>query len=315
MSLRPPPLRASDNPPTYRIVTRVYRNSLRPVVIVLGCVVAIWALIWAIPSFQDINDDREHGQPKFAIFDIVFGSVYTFACVCAVFGVIAATMQRLPLIRIYAWLSTVISVVVVGAAFMRVIIHFVHKDGLLRECEAVAQGEGVEFRFGIWGPRVRDNLSPEEARIFCDRAWNRDSLNEILFLIFEIIFSIFFTMVSFAYYHQVRDPTSPANLSRTPVTVAPVYPDHYNRPYDAGPGYAPQYAPYPPYNAGPQPLQANFAPPPGPPPTDMGYGVGVGATKDREMRDDDSEVTKFEDPFADFDGPSKPKQPGTPPAH
>ena len=116
-------------------------------------------------------------------------------------------------------------------------------------------------------------------------------------------------MIAFAYYHQVLDPTSAANVQRTPAVPLGAHPDHYNRPYDAGPGYAPQYAPYPPYNAGPQPPQANFAPPPGPPPTDMGYGVGVGATKDREMRDDDSEVTKFEDPFADFDGPSKPKQP------
>lgn len=115
-------------------------------------------------------------------------------------------------------------------------------------------------------------------------------------------------MIAFAYYHQARDPTSAANVSRTPAVVAATYPEHYNRPYDSGPGYAPQYAPY---NAEP-----TYAPPPGPPPADVGYGVGMGA-KDREWKDNDSEMTKFEDPFADFDGPSKPKShdAGTPPAH
>ncbi|KAI0767337.1 hypothetical protein C8Q74DRAFT_1279762 [Fomes fomentarius] len=307
MSTRPPPLRTSDRPPTYRIVTRVYRNSLRPVVIVIGSIVAIWSLIW-IPSFQDINEDKENGQPKFAIFDIVFGTIYTAACAIEVFGVIAATTQRVPLIRMYAILSTVAAVAVVAAGFMRVVIHFVYKDGLLDECEKVVQGDGVEFRFGIWGPRVRDQLTRDEAIRFCNNAWNRDSLNEIVFLIFEILFSIFFTMIAFAYYHQARDPTSAANVSRTPAVVAATYPEHYNRPYDSGPGYAPQYAPY---NAEP-----TYAPPPGPPPADVGYGVGMG-TKDREWKDNDSEMTKFEDPFADFDGPSKPKShdAGTPPAH
>ena len=150
----------------------------------------------------------------------------------------------------------VAAVGVVGAAFLRVVIHFVYKvsetgppharvvhrkcdwlsenplllqNGLIAECEQVAQGEGVTFvsspycsqrpsdkilnpmqRFGIWGPRVSDRLTPAEAQTckfmctsisphlvvdltasasphaVCNNAWNRDSLDEILFLIFEI---------------------------------------------------------------------------------------------------------------------------------
>ncbi|KAI0752870.1 hypothetical protein C8Q80DRAFT_481172 [Daedaleopsis nitida] len=244
MSTRPPPLRGApgDRPMTYRMVTRVYSNSLRPVVIVIGSIIAIWSLIWAIPSFQDINDEKENGQPKLAIFDIVLGTIYAAACAIEIFGVIAAATQRLALVRIYAILSIFTSVAVVAAGFIRVILHFVFKDGLLEECQKVAQGDGVEFRFGIWGPKVRDHLTPDEAEVFCKNAWNRDSLNEIVFLIFEIVFAIFFTVIAFAYYHQVRDPTSVVNVQRTPVPA--------------------------------------YAPPPGPPPADMGYGVGMGA-KDR----------------------------------
>ena len=180
----------------------------------------------------------------------------------------------------------------------------------------------------------------------CNNAWNRDSLDEILFLIFEIrtsgpfspsyvstrsrcsrmhaVVAIFFTMIAWAYYHQVLDPTSAANVSRTPANPLQgppnQYPDHYNPPYDAEGGFG--------YNAPWQQQPApQYAPPPGPPPshTEMGYGVGMGlgsdvkdakgSTTTRGERDlgvrgdDESETTKFEDPFADFDGPSKPKSP------
>ena len=174
----------------------------------------------------------------------------------------------------------------------------------------------------------------------CNNAWNRDSLDEILFLIFEIrtsgpfspsyvstrsrcsrmhaVVAIFFTMIAWAYYHQVLDPTSAANVSRAPTNFASgapgpySYPDHYNRPYDTEAG-AYNNAPYAPYPSYDQP-QPQYAPPPGPPPshTEMGYGVGMGAKERSVKGDNESDMTKFEDPFADFDGPSKPK---TPPVH
>lgn len=127
------------------------------------------------------------------------------------------------------------------------------------------------------------------------------------------VFSIFFTMIAFAYYHQALDPTSAANVQRAPAPALGEHPDHYNRPYDA-----PPYPPYgaPPYGAPPYgapPAQPQYAPPPGPPPSDMGYGVGMGIGvggephKERDLKDDAaSETTKFDDPFADFDAaPSK----------
>ncbi|KAI0649886.1 hypothetical protein C8Q79DRAFT_900821 [Trametes meyenii] len=270
------------------MVTRVYNNSLRPVVI--------------IPNFQDIGEDKDHGQPKFAVFDIVLGTIYAAACAIEVVGVIAAATQRLPLVRLYAMLSIVGSLAVVAAGFMRVVIHFVYKNGLIDECKQIAQGQGIEIRFGIWFHHFKEKLTPEEAQNFCSNAWNRDSLSEILWLIFEILFSIFFTMIAFAYYQQVLDPTSAANVSRTPAPAGAGYPDHYNRPYDADP-YAPSYAPYDPAGAAPA-YQPAYAPPPGPPPSNVGYGDA----KERELRDDESERTKFEDPFADFDGPSLPKK-------
>ncbi|KAI8989088.1 hypothetical protein BD414DRAFT_439598 [Trametes punicea] len=314
MSAGPAPLRG-DRPPAYRMVTRVYKSSLRPVVIVLGTVAAIWSLIWWISSFQNISVDRDNGQPKLAVFDIVLGIIYISACAMDVFGVIAAATQRLALVRLYTFISVVASLAIIAAGFLQVVLHFVFKSGLIAECEQIAQGQGVEVRFGIWSHRFREKLTPQEASTFCNDAWNRDSLNEIVYLIFEIIFSVFFTFIAFAYYQQVLDPTSAANQSRAPAAAGDGFPYHYNRPYEAEP-LAPPYEPYdaPEY-------QPRYAPPSGPPPAGTGYGVGMGmdsgASEDKdkkmEMHDDEeSETTKFGDPFADFDAPSmSKKQPGS----
>nr|VWP02409.1 MDR efflux pump ABC3 [Ganoderma boninense] len=340
MSTRPAPLRPSDRPPSYRLVTRVYGNSLRPIVILQAFLqfgvlsseflfsshyassahyATLRTFFSAIPAFQDISEDKDHGQPKFATFDIVLGVIYIVSCAIEAFGVLAATTQRVVLVRAYAFLSLVAAVAIVAAAFLRVVIHFVYKNGLISECEQVVQGQGITFRFGIWGPRVSEQLDAADAAVFCNNAWNRDSLDEILFLIFQIIFAIFFTMIAFAYYHQVLDPTSAANVSRTPANplrgdLAGQYPDHYNRPYDAENAYvAPPWQ----QNVGAQP---QYAPPPGPPPTqsDMGYGVGVGIGREDKDKsdvkgDNESDVTKFDDPFADFDAPSGKSK--SPPPH
>ncbi|OBZ76753.1 hypothetical protein A0H81_03345 [Grifola frondosa] len=295
MSSRPPPLRASDQPPAYRMVNRVYGNSLRPIVIVIGCVTAIWTLVWAIPNFQDISPDKDLGYPKLATLAIVLGSIYIGACAIELLGVAAAAIQSLVMIRAYTLLSVVAALAVIGAALMRVI------NDLIAECTSVAQGDTVTFRFGIWGPVVKDTLSPADAANFCKDAWNHDSLSEILYLIFEIIFATFFTLIAFAYYQQVLDPTSAANVSHSPTHELGTYPEHYHPPYDA-PLYAPSYAP-----------------PPGPPPADMGYGVGMGVgagddTKPPGYSGASAGAEHYgekDDPFADFDGPSIPRpEPG-----
>ncbi|KIP03287.1 hypothetical protein PHLGIDRAFT_20272 [Phlebiopsis gigantea 11061_1 CR5-6] len=268
------------------MISRVYKSSLRPVVVATGLITAGWALVWAIGAFQDINVDKDHAKPKFETLDIVLGSLYIAACVFELFGVIAAVMQTLVLIRIYTWLSIVSSLLIIGAGFMRTITHFIFKNDLISECQQIVQGQDLVFRFGIWGPVVHDQLSPSEAESFCKDAWNRDSFNEIISLIIEIILAGFFISIAFAYYHQVIDPSSPANATRAPSAEfrnEQAFPEHYNPPYMA-------------YDA---PRQ-QYAPPPGPPPA---FGKPPGyAGESREF--DDAATLKGDDPFADFDGPS-----------
>ncbi|KAJ3490613.1 hypothetical protein NLI96_g1300 [Meripilus lineatus] len=318
------------NPPAYGMVTRAYRASLRPVVVTsaylssdttkeaahfnwfrvtVAIFTAIWTLIWAVDLFQDIDIDRRHGKPKLATFSIVLGTMYITVCAIQIFGILAGTTQRVPLVRLYTWLTILASLLVITAGFMRVVTHFVFKNDLISECANVVTGTDIVFRFGIWGTPVHDILDAQEAQNFCQRAWNHDSLSEIVALIIEIVLAAFFVTMAFSYYRQLLDPT--VSRSKAPSSQhqarTETFPTHYNPPYlsyDAPPG--------------------GFAPPPGPPPQAQrsaappyGYGVGDEDTKSLPPYDHDHDGMIFgkdtkddkdrdhDDPFEDFENSNR----------
>jgi len=297
---RAPP---QDAPPPYAFVNRVYGRSLRPVVVAVSAVAALWTLIWAISSFKELSVDQDDHVPKLATFAIVQGVLLLVSCVIEIFGIASALSQRVILVRLYALLAGLSALIVAAVGLMRTIIHFAFKSDLMTECEESASGGNISFRFGIWGTST-DGLDGETPAQFCTNAYNRDSVTEIISLIIEIILGLLFTAIAFAYLRQLLDPSSPANASRAPSSQARLdnYPLHYNPPYNASSsnlGYAPAYG-----NV--------YAPPPGAPPqfdAEAGkppaYAYGGGQYGDFGG-DKDSKDDK-DDPFSDFDGPSVPR--------
>jgi len=273
------------------MVSRVYNNSLRPVVVVTGLITAGWTLVWGISSLQEINVDQSHGFPKFSTLAIALGALYLTVMVLELFGVIAATMQTLILVRLFSFASILSGLIVVGAGFLRTVVHFLYKNDLISECQQLAQGQDVAIRFGLWGPTIQDRLSPQDAEDFCKNWWSHDSFSEIISLIIEIILAGVFISIAFAYYHQCNDPTF--SRSRDPPARTDDFPTHYNPPYVS-------------YNP------TSYAPPDGPPPAFKeppeyergGYGVGNALDKGGESTDALERDLKGDDPFADFDGPS-----------
>ncbi|KAL0949997.1 hypothetical protein HGRIS_010006 [Hohenbuehelia grisea] len=219
--------------------------------------------------------------------------------ICEVFGLVAAVTRRLVLIRIYALLSAVAALTVFASSLLRVIIHFTEKNDLISECTTLSTGDEIIYRFGLFGPIRSERLSPGQADAWCRRAWDRDSWAEIVSLLITLFLGVMFSIVAFAYYRQMLDPSSPANASRAPSSqVRMEIPTYYNPPYNASvpnlgynpsPQYQPQYAP----PAGPPPVHRDetFVPPHDSKPP--GY-TGAG-----RLDADDKE-----NPFADFDGPS-----------
>ncbi|KAH9829211.1 uncharacterized protein C8Q71DRAFT_728201 [Rhodofomes roseus] len=268
------------------VLRRAYAYNLRPVVGAVALIAAIWSLL-------AVTADKHYEANKLATFAVVLGIIYAVVTGIEAFGVMAAISQRLWMARIYALLSVGSALAAVAAGFMRVIVHFTLKE------------------YGFWGPTFDTKLSAGQANDYCKGIWSHDSAVEIISLIIEMLLAAFFCMLSFAYYHQLLDPTSAANVTRRPgpAAVPPRdfddgagagaqgFPSHYNPPYL---GYdAPAPHAVPPYD------EADGAK------GDLPYG---GAKPPMYSEDDIATYGRYgakaADPFADFDE-GKPRREAT----
>lgn len=263
---------------------------------VLGTAFAggLWSLIWGIASFEDISVDKQHAT-RLQVFDIVLGSLYMGALAVELLGMAGAYLQRLAVIRIYAFLSLGTAVIIIATGLIRVVVHFVFKSTLIDECTALATGDTIDERFGIWGPTTTTTLDGGDANQLCSDSWSHDSFSELAWFFVSSVLALIFATVAFAYYRQMLDPTSPANAARAPSAQAraAMYPAHYN----------PPYVPDLPYGG------ERFAPPPGPPPPRQDqYAPPYDAAKlpvySKGGYEEAGEGSKKGDPFADFDGQS-----------
>lgn len=264
---------------------------------------ALWALLSGISSFRTLTDDESKQIPHLRTISLILGIVYMIAFVIECFGIMAATLQRAAMVRIYSFLSILSSLLILGGSLTQTIIHFTMKDELLNLCTTDATGDTVFFGFGFWGPSRKDTLDSNEAANWCKNEWDHDSWSDILALLLEIVLALFFVAITFAYYAQVMDPTSPVNNTRIPPNqTRPAYqPEHYNPPYTT----------YPPPPGAPPYVDQGFVPP-----YDANKPPGY-AARDGKFEGDhdaksfggdhkygDDEDLK-EDPFSDFDGPSR----------
>jgi len=236
-----------------------------------------------VSSFKQLQIVQQDNLPKLAPLLIAQGTMLAVSCLFQTFGAVASGMQRFRLVRLYAPLCALSSLLVAGVGIMRVVTHFLYKSEWITECTTVVQNGSSEWIFGIWDLSSTDGQTDPSQ--YCSSQWSHDSWAEIIAVILVILLGLLFTSLAFAYYRQSLDPTSPINSSRLPADQArqDAYPAHYNPPYD-GTAYMPVYLP-----------------PPGPPPSDAKppeykRGSYVGDDKDAKERD----------PFSDFDGPSVP---------
>ncbi|KAI5994530.1 hypothetical protein EDC04DRAFT_1235237 [Pisolithus marmoratus] len=275
-------------PPAYSYVTRVYKRSLRPIVLAMAVVAALWSLAFAVAGYRELATDENDNFHKLAPLAVVQGVLYTVVLLFQGFGIMAAATQRTRLIRIFTYLSALTTLFAVGVSFMRVITHFTFKSDLIAECEILAQNGSTDSMFGFWGSDPGSNLDATDAASYCNDMWSRDSWAEILLLIALIVIGLGFTSTAFAYYRQVIDPTSPVNSSRAPANQVRMneFPAYNNAPYDA-PAYAPP--------AGPPPFDGSGKPP------QYDYG-GYTSFGDDKGKDEDSK----NDPFSDYVTPPMP---------
>jgi len=301
MNARPPPPQGA--PPPYAFVSRVYRRNLRPVVIMVAFLGGLWSLFSGIGYFRSYGVDRSQNVPRIANLSVALGALYMAVFLIEAFGIVAAYMQRVSLVRTYALLSAFTALIVTGTDLARVVTHFTWKNDIINECTTLST-DGTIVWFGFWGPVSERVLTPQEANAWCRDSWDHDSWALIVAFLILSLLSIFFSAVAFSYWRQLLDPASPANSARAPPSQVRMdgFPTHYNPPYSnnyAGDqSFAPNL-PYQPYAAergyGFSERDDPFAPPYNADSKPPGY---TGAGTDGDFKGE----YKSGDPFSDSDG-------------
>jgi len=210
---RPPP--PSGQPPRF-VFTRFYRSNLRPVIIGIGTISAIYALLWGGSSFSNIHVDKSQGLGNLVPFDVALGAAYMVVAAVEIFGIISAVKQSIPATKLYSMLSLLVSILVFGAELLRIVIHFKFKQEMIDQCTSAVQtnnGEQDNY-FGWFGGNAANNLSPQQASDFCHNAWSHNTFSDIAWLIVSLICSLVFASLAYSYYRQLLDPSSGAARSR-----------------------------------------------------------------------------------------------------
>jgi len=261
----------------------------------------LWSLFSGIGFFRNVSYYEDGGATVLRILSIVLGALYMVGAAIEAFGMFAAITQKLTPVRIFAWLSALIVVIIAGIGLARIVIHFTKKDTIIDICTNAADGRSFVYT-GFWGPITSGRMDRATAEDWCKRSWDRGSWIEIVAFIATTLLAALFASVAFGFYRQLLDPSGVHNSMRVPASAvradaypsayAPPYNPQYPAPYPAYGAYTPSHAPYSAYPA--------YGPPPGAPPPDTkppGYlNDGWGA----QPKDD-----KNDNPFEPADGPSR----------
>ncbi|KAK8850520.1 hypothetical protein IAR55_004438 [Kwoniella newhampshirensis] len=269
----PPP---TGPPPRYTaVVAKVYPYTLRPVVIVTSIIGFIYGLALGVESVRDFSSRNE--IPKERIYDIISAIFYFAVAVIEFYAVVVATLQSLSLARLLFFFAPAGILLNIGCQVIGIIVHYALKSDLIAYCVT----DEMDGTF--------DSLTQSQAESACNSAWRRGTWSVFAWLILTGIISVLFASILLAYYRQLIDPASVRQ--RVP-------PQTHNQAFQMQPGYYPpplandqqqswMVPPYPgpPANGPPPPAsgfeksdyqpdvewaQAEYAPPPGPPPSQGG---------------------------------------------
>ncbi|KAG9031963.1 hypothetical protein FRB95_002044 [Tulasnella sp. JGI-2019a] len=274
MSTRIPP--PNNGPPPYAFVGRVYRRSLRPIVMGTTIIAAMWSFVWGGEALYDLSGTGSYHYLN--TINLALGILFLAIGFIELFGFFAAVKQAMPLARMYTYLSILASLIVIAAEALRFSVYFTEKSNLINACTSQATGLDVVTYGSFWGSTSDHVLTASDAQKFCQDSWTRSVWGSVAWLIISIALSVLFVSLAFAFYYQLLLPEQLA-----PSQIYSMN-NMQNQPYNPHSGY--QY----PAPAGPPPSREDYVPPYDPAKVPDYYETGQG----EERREKDEDAKGFE---------------------
>jgi len=124
----------------------MYKRSLRPIVLSVAFPTLLWTFFGAIGYFRNATQHNLGGTiPSLKIIYIVTGALYMLIAAIEMLGLAAAGTQRVPLVRIYAYGSVLVALIVIGTGLLEIITHFTMKDTLINACTNLSEGDTIVY--------------------------------------------------------------------------------------------------------------------------------------------------------------------------
>ncbi|KAI5479683.1 capsular associated protein [Pseudohyphozyma bogoriensis] len=294
MSTRAP---VPDAPPAYATLPlRVYKNDMRPVVMICTAFATIWGLAIGVQFIKDMRDGNSESPPfrrclrilrtseadaprhlssrsgisttdtsALKTFYLVLAILYFFCAAIEAYGLGAAYTRRLRLVMFYFWASVLAAIVVSAAEILRVVIHFSYKSQIISVCVADEMDANT----------ANDTITETQANTLCTNSWGNSTWWDIVLMLLTFVLAFLFSSIAASFAHQLANPsvlrTQAAHLAPSAA---------YNYPLAPYPGPSPYGQP-----------QSDFIPPPtyapgGPP----GYDAGAGAPYASDKKEGDESL-------------------------
>jgi hypothetical protein len=212
----PQPLRTPVPPKSASFVSQLYKASWKNPIIALAGLNGLRYAFLCYNAFGDAIVDEQEGAHNLLSVSFALCVMYLFSFFIEIYGIIGVSLQRLALVRAYLYLTLLASLLVMSAGVVYGVAYFAFSDELVLECITLAI-EGRAWQKSLFHARPWPSSMvpyPESlAAKQCVYAWVHHSWNHIAAVfIFNVIPSIIYYVLVYAYYRQTIDPSHHANL-------------------------------------------------------------------------------------------------------
>jgi len=193
---------------------QVYQTNWRNFIIAVTAINALRFFVTASNKFQDASTDDSRHASKLASVSVALGAMYIITALIETFGVLSAWMQRLGLIRVYAHLAFISTLLITCAGAVRGISYFVFADDLVHQCVVLAIRGKLHSRMVFGGnPWTKTILPLRAAHKQCLGTWSDQATSQVLSIfVFSLIPAVAYFFLAYTYYRQAADPNHPASL-------------------------------------------------------------------------------------------------------